>query len=80
MLVAPRVTNETAQTIIKLAGKFDRAGMFVATNEAALCAEPSFRAEGLQELQDADAIIIIGAQPSRDNGLVAARIRTTLVR
>jgi formate dehydrogenase major subunit len=80
LLVAPRVTNETAQSIAKLAGKFDRAGMFVATNEAALCAQPSFSADALQKIQDADAIIIIGAQPSRDNGVVAARIRTTVRR
>jgi NADH dehydrogenase/NADH:ubiquinone oxidoreductase subunit G len=32
----------------------------------------------MRKLEDADAIIIIGAQPSRDNGVVAARIRTTV--
>jgi formate dehydrogenase major subunit len=78
MLIAPRVTNETAQKIKTLAGKVDRVGMFVATNEAALCNEPSFSADAMQKLEDADAIIVIGAQPSRDNGVVAARIRTTV--
>jgi len=80
LLIAPRVTNETAQSIAKLAGRFDRAGMFVATNEAALCASPAFSADALRKIEDADAIIIIGAQPSRDNGVVAARIRTTVRR
>ena len=78
MLIAPRVTNETAQTIKTLAGKVDRVGMYVAANEAALCNEPSFSADAMRKLEDADAIIVIGAQPSRDNGVVAARIRTTV--
>ena len=78
ILIAPRVTNETAQTITTLAGKIDRVGMYVAANEAALCNKPSFSADAMQKLEDADAIIVIGAQPSRDNGVVAARIRTTV--
>jgi formate dehydrogenase major subunit len=78
LLVAPRVTNETAQTITKFTGKIDRLGMYVTANEAAFCSEPSFSADAMRKLEDADAIIIIGAQPSRDNGVVAARIRTTV--
>jgi formate dehydrogenase major subunit len=80
LLVVPRVTNETAKTITALAGKVGKTGMFVATNEAALCASPNYSAEAVQKLGDADAIIIIGAQPSRDNGVVAAKIRTTVRR
>jgi formate dehydrogenase major subunit len=75
LLVVPRVTNETAQTIMKFAGKVDRVGMHVAANEAALCREPSFSTDAMRKLEDADAIIVLGAQPSRDNGVVAARIR-----
>ena len=78
MLVAPRVTNETARIITTVSGKVDRVGMFVPANEAALCTEPSYIADALQKLQDADAIIVIGAQPAIDNGVVAARIRTTV--
>ena len=78
LLVLPRLTNETAKTITGLAGKIDRVGMHVATNEAALCAQPEYTADALTKLQDADAIIIIGAQPARDNGVLAARIRTTV--
>jgi formate dehydrogenase major subunit len=78
LLVAPRVTNETAQIIMNVAGKIDRVGMFVPANEAALCAEPSYTADALQKLQNADAIVVIGAQPTRDNGVVAARIRTAV--
>jgi len=78
LLVLPRLTNETAQTIAHLAREVDRVGMHVATNEAALCAQPEFTADALTKLPEADAIIIIGAQPARDNGLLAARIRTTV--
>jgi formate dehydrogenase major subunit len=78
LLIAPRVTNETAQTITKFTGKIDRLAMYVTANEAALCNEPSFSADALRKIEDADAIIVIGAQPSRDNGVVAARIRTTV--
>ncbi|MGD0016283.1 MAG: molybdopterin-dependent oxidoreductase [Verrucomicrobiia bacterium] len=78
MLVAPRVTNETAKIITIVSGKVDRVGMFVPANEAAFCTEPSYTADALQKLQDADAIIVIGAQPTRDNGVVAARIRTSV--
>jgi predicted molibdopterin-dependent oxidoreductase YjgC len=76
LLVLPRLTNETAKTVTALAGKVDRVGMHVATNEAALCAQPEYTADALAKLSDADAFIIIGAQPARDNGLLAARIRT----
>jgi predicted molibdopterin-dependent oxidoreductase YjgC len=75
LFVAPRLTNETAQTILKFAGQLDRVGMHVAANEAALCSEPSFSADAMQKLEDADVIIILGAQPSRDHGVLAARIR-----
>jgi NADH dehydrogenase/NADH:ubiquinone oxidoreductase subunit G len=56
----------------------DRVGMYVPDNEAALCNEPSFSADAMRKLEDADVIIVIGTQPSRDNGVVAARIRTTV--
>ena len=75
LLVAPRVTNETAAAITATAGKVGQVGMYVSANEAALCAEPNFSENALQKLGDADAIIVLGAQPSRDNGVVAARIR-----
>jgi len=75
LLVAPRVTNETVAAITAAAGKVGQTAMFVGTNEAALCAEPTFTEDALRKLQDADAIIVIGALPSRDNGVVAARIR-----
>jgi len=78
LLVLPRLTNETAKTITGLAGKVDRVGMHVATNEAALCAQAEYTADALAKLQDADAFIIIGAQPARDNGVLAARIRTAV--
>ena len=34
----------------------------------------------MAKLQDADAIIVLGAQPSREHGVVAAKIRTTVRR
>ena len=78
LLVAPRVTNETAQTVRQITGKLGQTAMFVAPNEASLCAQPEYTADALAKLSDADAIIIIGAQPSRDNGVVAARIRSAV--
>lgn len=78
MLVSPRLTNEAAKTVKQLAGKFGRVATFVAQNEAALCRAnggPAVPASALDELRDADAIIVLGAQPSRDNGVVAAMIR-----
>ena len=78
LLVAPRVTNETAQTIAKLAGKIGRIASYVGSNEAAFVAKPEYSANAMVKLPDADAIIIIGGQPSRDNGVVAATIRTTV--
>jgi NADH dehydrogenase/NADH:ubiquinone oxidoreductase subunit G len=80
LLVLPRLTNEAAKTIGAVAGKFDRVAMHVATNEAALCSEPGYSADALRKLEDADAIVVIGAQPSQDNGVVAARIRTNVRR
>ena len=43
-----------------------------------LRASPSSTADALDKLENADAIIIIGAQPSRDHGVLAARIRTAV--
>jgi formate dehydrogenase major subunit len=83
MLVSPRLTNETAEAVKQLAGKFGRVGLLVAQNEAALCrvnGGPAVPASALDQLQDADAIIILGARPSRDNPVLGARIRTTVRR
>lgn len=80
MLISPRLTTDTVRILRDFASHFDRAGMFVAKNEAALCASPDFTADAMQKLHDADAIIVLGAQPSRDNGVVAAKIRTTVRR
>jgi len=76
LLVSPRLTNEAVQTVRKLADKFDRVAAFVAPYEAALCGQPEYAApDSLQRLDEADAIIVLGARPSEDHGVVAARIR-----
>ena|ERR1017187_707073 len=83
LLVSPRLTNETAKTVKRLAAKFGRVGAFVAQNEAALCrvnGGPAVAASALDQLQNADTIIVLGARPSHDNGVVAARIRTAVRR
>jgi len=80
LLVLPRLTNETAKTITGLAGKVDRVGLSVAANEAALCTAPEYTPGALAKLQEADAIIVIGAQPARSHGVLAARIRTAVRR
>jgi formate dehydrogenase major subunit len=76
VLVSPRLTNETVATL----KKFGRIGMFVAENEAALCANGDRSPDAMAKLRDADAIIVLGAQPSRSQGVVAAAIRTTVRR
>jgi formate dehydrogenase major subunit len=72
VLVSPRLGNETAAMLKKIAGKV---GMFVAPNEGVLCEALQDTNANLQSIRDADAIIVLGAQPSRDNGVVAAMIR-----
>lgn len=78
LLVSPRITNETIQTVSALTSQFDRVGAFVADNEAALCAQPGYAAGGIGQLDDADAIILLGVQPSRDHGVIAAKVRVAL--
>jgi formate dehydrogenase major subunit len=83
LLLSPRVTNETVRTVKQLAGKFGRVGVLVAQNEAALCRvndSSAVPASALDQLSNADAIIILGARPSRDNPVLAARIRTAVRR
>ena len=74
VLVSPRLNNETIATL----KKFERIGMFVAKNEGALCANGDHSHDGMAKLHDADAIIVLGAQPSRAQGVAAAKIRTTV--
>ena len=78
LLVSPRVTNETVVGIRETAARFSRAGTFVANDEATLCGVSGFSADAMQKLRDADAIIVLGAHPSRDNGVVAAAIRVAV--
>ena len=80
MLVSPRVTNETIRTLQAIGARFDRIGAFVANKEAALCTTPEFSPDSLSRLQDADAIVLIGVEPSRTHGVVASRIRTAVRR
>lgn len=75
LLVSPRVTNETAASLKKLADKFDRVGTFVAPNEAALCVQPEVASDSLARLEAADGIILLGVQLSRDHGVLAAKVR-----
>ncbi|NQU10719.1 (2Fe-2S)-binding protein, partial [bacterium] len=75
LLASPRLTRETFQVLEQVKDEFSRAAVLVAPNEAALC-QAALNAPGeLGDLDDADAVIVLGAQPSRDNGVVAARIR-----
>ena len=78
MLISPRVTNEMIHTLQTIGSHFDRVGMFVADKEAALCTSPEFSTDAMKHLEDADAIILVGAQPGREQGVVAARIRAAV--
>jgi len=78
-LISPRLTNEALATVQKISHKFVRVATFVAPNEASLCTPRqdgwSAKPNSLNTISDADLIIVLGATPSRDNGVVAARIR-----
>ncbi len=78
LLVSPRVTTETIDALHTIGVRFDRVGMFVADKEAALCTTPEFSADSMQRLEDTDAIIVIGANPSRTHGVIASKIRTAV--
>lgn len=78
MLISPRVTNETIHALQTIGSHFDRIGMFVADKEMALCTSPEYSTDAMKRLEDADAIILVGAQPSREQGVIAARIRVAV--
>jgi formate dehydrogenase major subunit len=78
MLISPRVTNETIRSLQAIGSRFDRIGMFVADKESALCTSPEFSTDAMKRLEDTDAIILVGAQPSREQGVIAAKIRTAV--
>jgi formate dehydrogenase major subunit len=75
LLVSPRLTNEAVQAVRGLADKFDRVAAFVAPHESSLCGQPEYAPDALSRIDDADAVILLGVQPSRDHGVLAARIR-----
>jgi predicted molibdopterin-dependent oxidoreductase YjgC len=80
LLVSPRITNEAAKAVTRVAARFGKVGMFVARDEAALCGAGTGALEGKDSLADADAIIVLGAQPSRTHGVLAAKIRSAVRR
>jgi NADH-quinone oxidoreductase subunit G len=80
LLVSPRITNEAAKAVTRMAARFGKVGMFVARDEGALCGAGAGALEGTDSLADADAIIVLGAQPSRTHGVLAAKIRSAVRR
>ena len=80
LLVWPRVSRETADAVRTLAPHFGRAGLFLANHEGALCAANEGIKPDLSAVDRADAIVLVGAQPGRDQGVVAARIRSAVRR
>ncbi len=77
-LVSPRLTNETAAALKAIAKTLGRVGVFVASNEESFLGsngEKHVAAADLSQLDKTDAILILGAQPSRSQGVVAAKIR-----
>lgn len=75
LLLSPRLTNETAREIQAVADKLDRASVWVARHEAALAQAPEKPGDVPRQLAEADAFILLGVQPTRDHGLIAARVR-----
>ena len=80
LLVSPRITNEAAKVVTRIAARFGKVGMFVAHDEAALCGAGVTASGKIDTLTDADAIIVLGAQVSRSHGVLAAKIRTAVRR
>ena len=78
LLVSGKLTNEVAGTITQLKSQVGHTGMYVTDHEASFCGEPAFASNAFQSLNDADAIIVLGTEPSRLQGVVAARIRTAV--
>ena len=76
LLASPRLTNEAAHAIHAVADKLDRVGTYVVPNEAALVDAPEQPGDVAQHLAEADAFILLGVQPVRDHGVIAARVRT----
>jgi formate dehydrogenase major subunit len=80
LLVTPRVTTDSARALVKLTDRFDRMAVRVEPNEAALCVQPE-RAEGsLKQMEQADAFILLGVDLPRRQGVLAAKVRTTVRR
>jgi formate dehydrogenase major subunit len=80
LLVSPRITNEAAKAVARIAARFGKVGMFVARDETALSGADGGALEGNNSLASADAIIVLGAQPSRTHGVLAAKIRNAVRR
>ncbi len=78
LLVSGRITNESARTLADFHSRIGRIGMYVTQNEAAMCGEPDFAPEAFARIDEADAIILLGADPARLQGVVAARIRVAV--
>jgi formate dehydrogenase major subunit len=76
LLVSPRLNNETLAAL----KRFKRAAVFVAQDESTLCAEAGPSPDSIVRLREADAIIVLGVQPSRTHGVIAANIRTAVRR
>jgi formate dehydrogenase major subunit len=78
LLVAPRSTNETVQTVKAVHGQFNRVAMRVANHESALCETAAGSSTSVGVLDDADAIVLLGVNPARHNPVIAAKIRATV--
>jgi predicted molibdopterin-dependent oxidoreductase YjgC len=78
LLASPRVTNETAQAIMSLSNTFDRVGVRVARNEAAICVQPDPVTDGLKKIDASDCIILLGTRLGRDHGVLTSRIRVAV--
>ncbi|MCC7519243.1 MAG: molybdopterin-dependent oxidoreductase [Verrucomicrobiae bacterium] len=78
LLVSGRLTNEAAETLAKIRPSVSSVGMYVAENEAAMCGDPGAARDVFPLLQEADAFVLLGADPARLQGVVAARIRVAV--
>lgn len=78
LLIGPRLTEEAAVAIGRYADRFAAVGTAVSRNEGGFLAVASYVPDAMEKIRTADTIIVVGAQPSRDNGVVAAGIRVAV--
>jgi len=78
LLISPRLSNEFGAALREITSEFKVVGVIGARNEGGLVGTAELQPDAISFLEQADAIVIVGAQPVRDNGVLAAKIRVAV--